>query len=115
MSKSNSIMIEGKKLEFLYPIGSVIEVENKYIVLLKIPTRIELSEEELSNVYCYDKNATLLWRIDKDLPSTIKSSDRLPYIAINFNDKKLTATDFMGRRFQVDIETGKLLNMDVVR
>lgn len=111
----NTVTIENNRIELPYPIKSVKEMENKYILLLKIPTRITLGEEELCNVLCYRVDGKFMWRIDKILPSFIESSDRVPYIAIDVFEQSLKATDFMGRRFEIDTENGKLLNVEIVK
>ena len=81
----------------------------KYIVLLKIP-RVELGVEELNNILCYDENGKMCWRISNKLPSNIISKEQIPYVALQVIDEKLYATDFWGRKFNVDVESGSLID-----
>lgn len=109
----NILTIGRTKITVQYPIKQIVKLNDKYIVLLKIP-RVELGVEELNNVICYDRNGKICWRISNELPSIIISKDQIPYVAIQVTDGKLYAIDFWGRKFNVDIESGKLMNVKIV-
>ena len=89
------------------------KINGKYIVLLKIP-RVELGVDELNNILCYDEQGIMCWQISNKLPSNIVSKEQIPYIAIQVIDGKLYATDFWGRKFNVDTENGKLIDVKIV-
>ena len=110
----NILSIGHTKITLKYPIKQVESISEKYIVLLKIP-RVELGAEELNNVLCYDDNGGMCWRISDELPSIIASKEQIPYVAIQVIDEKLYATDFWGRKFNVDVENGKLIDVKIVR
>lgn len=97
-----------------YPIEKVDKINDKYIVLLNITQRVELGKDELNNILCYDQNGKMCWQISDKLPSSIISKEQMPYIAIRIVDGKIYATDFWGRRFNVDVENGELLDVKIV-
>lgn len=116
----NEVAIDGNffsighiKITTKYPIKKVEKINEKYIVLLKIP-RVELGIEELNNILCYDEKGKMCWRISNELPSDIVSKEQIPYVAIQVIDEKLFATDFWGRKFNVDVENGELINVRIV-
>lgn len=112
--EGNNLSVGNTKITAKYPIKKVERINEKYIVLLKIP-RVELGVEELNNILCYDKNGKMCWRISSELPSNIVSKEQIPYVAIQILNGKLYATDFWGRKFNVDVENGKLIDVKIVR
>ena len=97
-----------------YPIKKIEKINEKYIILLKIPQGVKLVNEELNNILCYDEKGILCWQISNELPFNIASKEQIPYVAIHVIDGKLYATDFWGRKFNVDIENGKLIDFQIV-
>ncbi len=112
--EDNILYIGDIKITVKYPIKQVENINRKYVILLKIP-RVELGTEELNNILCYDENGEMLWRISDKLPSDIVSKERIPYVAIQIVNGKLYATDFWGRKFNVDAGNGKLMDVKIVR
>ena len=110
----NILNIGGTKITVIYPIKQVESISGKYVVLLKIP-RVELGAEELNNILCYNENGEMCWRIREKLPSNIVSKEQIPYVAIQIMNGKLYATDFWGRKFNVDVENGNLMDVKIVR
>ena len=110
----NILNIGDTKITVKYPIKQVESISGKYVVLLKIP-RVELGAEELNNILCYDENGEMCWRISDKLPSNIVSKEQIPYVAIQIMNGKLYATDFWGRKFNIDVENGNLMDVKIVR
>ena len=110
----NILNIGGTKITVKYPIKQVESISEKYVVLLKIP-RVELEADELNNILCYNENGEMYWRISDKLPSNIVSKEQIPYVAIQIMNGKLYATDFWGRKFNVDVENGNLMDVKIVR
>lgn len=110
----NILNIGGTKITVKYPIKQVESISGKYVVLLKIP-RVELGAEELNNILCYNENGEMCWRISDKLPPNIVSKEQIPYVAIQIMNGKLYATDFWGRKFNVDVENGNLMDVKIVR
>ena len=67
-----------------------------------------------NNILCYDEQGIMCWQISNKLPSNIVSKEQIPYIAIQVIDGKLYATDFWGRKFNVDTENGELIDVKIV-
>ena len=111
--EDNTLTIGHTKITVKYPIKKIEKINGKYIVLLKIP-RVELGVDELNNILCYDEQGIMCWQISNKLPSNIVSKEQIPYIAIQVIDGKLYATDFWGRKFNVDTENGKLIDVKIV-
>jgi len=109
----NILSIDNVKITTKYPIKKFEIINEKYIVLLKIP-HVKLGPEELNNILCYNQKGTLCWRISSELPSNIISKEQIPYVEIKIIDGKLYATDFWGRRFNVDLEDGRLIDVEMV-
>ncbi len=99
-----------KVMDLDYNIKQTIETEGTIIVLLEIP----FSENELNNIYSFNKNGDLNWRVNVNF-NEYAIINRLPFEMISIIDGFLYASDFYGRRFKIDIETGLSLNYDVVR
>lgn len=111
--EGNILTIGQTKIIEKYPIKKVERIDEKYIVLLRIP-RVELGFEEINNILCYDKNGMICWRISNKLPSNIISKEQVPYVAVQVIDEKIYATDFWGRKFNVDIQNGNLISVKIV-
>lgn len=109
----NILSLENISVITKYPIKKVEKLNSKYVVLLKIP-RVELGFEELNNISCYDETGNKCWQISNNMPSDIISKEQIPYVAIQVKDGKLYATDFWGRRFNVNIDTGRLIDVKIV-
>lgn len=109
----NILSINHTEITLKYPIKKIEKVRDKYIVLLKIP-HVELGVEELNNVLCYDVTGKMCWQISDKLPSNIICTEQIPYVAIQVLEEKLYATDFWGRKFNVDVESGKLIDVKTV-
>ena len=109
----NTLTIGCKRITVKYPIKEIEKINGKYIVLLKIP-RVKLGVDELNNILCYNEQGIICWQISNKLPSSIVSKEQIPYIAIQVIDGKLYATDFWGRKFNVDTENGKLIDVKIV-
>lgn len=114
MMDGNALNIGNIKIITKYPIEKVEKINDKYIVLLNIPRRVELGKDELNNILCYDEKGKMCWQISDKLPSAIISKEQIPYIAIRIVDEKLYVTDFWGRQFNVDVENGELLDVKIV-
>lgn len=109
----NNLIIGYTKIALKYPIKKIEKLYRKYIVLLKI-LRVELGVEELNNVLCYDEKGKKCWQISSELPSDIISKEQIPYVDIQVIDERLYATDFWGRKFNVDMKNGKLIGVKIV-
>lgn len=108
--KKDEIEIGNKLVKFNYDIKETIDNGNKVFILLEIP----YSDNELNNIYCYNKNGLEVWRVNTEF-DRYNINNRLPYEMMRIIEGKLYASDFYGRRFQIDFITGESILYDVVK
>lgn len=70
--------------------------------------------DENDNVYCFDSNMKVIWRI-KQAPVNIGGTMKSSYVGIDYTDGKCRVIDFWGRRFWVNINTGEIYGRDIVK
>lgn len=108
------IIISNKEITLKYAVKMLEIINGLYIILLDVPKRIELGEDEINNIVCYSEDGEFRWRVDDKLPRQITSPKEVPYVAIQIQDNILKATDFIGRRFHIDEYSGKLTEFEIV-
>jgi len=119
-SKTENLTFDKEFLSemFQYPIESYLHIRNIYVVMLKIPTNIELSTSELNNIYGVDENAEICWRIQDSSLSLIHENkdigiieSRKPiYVAMWLEgEENLVIRTFNGYMYIVDYKTGLIL------
>ena len=75
-------------------------------VLLKIPFGKSLTEDDYFNLFKLNSESKIAWKVNfKKTTSQFQCS---PLINITSINRKLIATDFMGRQFEVNLATGEL-------
>lgn len=105
------LKIGEKNITFTLNIRDVKQAGQFVVVLLEVPN----GDDTLNNIYAYDLNGKLKWQVQ---PVTEKFSDLvnpLPYENMFCEDNKISASDFYGRKFWIDLETGKLLDFKASR
>ena len=103
------LLIMDKSISFQYKIADVIVLEDKVIVMLEIPT----NENFLENIYAVSPYCEIIWQVQpiKDFDSKIL--EVLPYENLFYNNEKLSASDFYGRKYDIDVENGKIKSFQV--
>lgn len=104
------IQINGFKHEFRYGIRTVIKYQGKYIVLLGIP----FNSSEINNIYCLDEQANVVWQ-SEDLAVIYPQSKNLPYEQMGIKDFSIYASDFYGRNYKINVNTGKIEDYTIVK
>lgn len=107
---SNKIKIGNTVIEFNFEIKDTINNGNQLILLLEIP----YTHNELNNVYAYNENGELLWRVNTRFHE-YGIRKKLPFEMIKLIDNKLFATDFYGRSFNIDLNTGVTSSYNIVK
>ena len=110
MTGKNSFEIGGRVVKFTYTVKDIIDLDNQIIVLLEIP----YSDDEINNIYAYDKAGNKMWRVNTRFDD-YGINKKLPFEIIRIIDGKLYATDFYGRRFQINLGNGQTISYDVVK
>ena len=109
--KKNRIEINGNAYEFEFEIRSVVQYKENYIVLLTIP----YSSKEINNIYSLDAEAKIKWRVEDLACKFPKLKNLLPYEDMGLKDDKIYATDFYGRNFALNAETGEIDDYSIVK
>ncbi|EUJ64874.1 hypothetical protein [Listeria fleischmannii] len=99
--EENQLFLENVKIEFNERIDSILEQGDRIYILLDISPKAELDYNDYHNIYAYSTDGKLNWQIQPR-----PQGDEAVYTMINFNEGKLYANDFLGRRYLVDEETG---------
>ncbi|MBR2525459.1 hypothetical protein IKE67_03225 [bacterium] len=114
-----SVKYEGKTVYFTtqpvvfnFEVGDLIETDNAVVVRLNIPA----DDDTRRNVFAMKKNAEFIWQVESSLEHYPEINVELPYENMALlNNGNISVSDFFGRTFEVDINTGKLLNFKVSR
>lgn len=104
------IQINGIRHEFIYDIRTVEKYRGKYIVLLSIP----FNSQEINNIYCLDHQAKLVWQ-SEDLSIIYPKLKNLPYEQMGIKDGAIFASDFYGRNYKINVESGKIEDCTIVK
>ncbi len=110
--RKNTLFINNRPLNFDYTIGNAFSVNNKILFMLEIPPQ----DETLRNIYCLSSDCQFLWQVQSPLEAYPEIGQEIPFtnLAIRENGT-VTASDFLGRNFDIDENTGKLINFKVAR
>ncbi|MDN6118730.1 MAG: PQQ-like beta-propeller repeat protein, partial [Lactococcus sp.] len=98
----------GKKIEFPNEIEEI-KQNNEYLfirlaIIMNSPVPIK---DEDNNVYAIDKNGNVVWQIKNIPPEDNEEFICSPIVLMYVDDNnRLFVTDFSGRRFKVNLETG---------
>lgn len=104
------IKINNNTFRFEYDIRNVIQYKGNFIVLLGIP----FNREEINNIYCLDNQANLLWQ-SEDLDILYPKKKNLPYEQMGIKEDAVFASDFYGRNYKINVQTGKVEGCSIVK
>ena len=105
------IEINGNIYDFDFDIRTVIQYKERFIVLLGIP----FNKTEINNIYCLDTQARLIWQ-SEDLSIRYPAlKNLLPYEQMGIKDDTIFASDFYGRNYKINVDSGKIEEFDVVK
>lgn len=105
-----NIKIGGVCRNFEHDIRTALQYKEKYIVLLAIP----FDSEEINNIYCLNSCADLVWQVE-DLSTLYPSMLNLAYEHMGIKDDAIFATDFYGRSYKINIDSGKIEGYNLVK
>lgn len=101
-----------KKIRFNLKIRTVLSVEKLVIVLLEVPYS---DNKTLNNIHAFNLLGDEVWTVQPVPEKYPKLKNYLPFENLVYSNDKLSATDFMGRRFFIDTKDGSLSDMDIVK
>jgi len=101
-----------KKVRFHLKIRTLITVGKFVIALLEVPFS---DNKTLNNIHAFNMLGEKVWTVQSISEKYPDLETYLPYENLVYSDNELKATDFMGRRFFINVKDGKLLDMDIVK
>ena len=106
----NELIYNDKVFKFEHEILEYAVIHNKILIVFR-PNHSAYSN---NNVECFSLEQKLLWKI-KDVPQKFGGGKQYPYAGISLYDNKCSVVDFYGRRFTLDMETGEIIDKDIVK
>ena len=103
----NELSIDKNTIKFNYDIRDIKVVDNQVIILLSIPFGVD----EISNIYVISLDCKIIWKVENRKPNR----RNLPFENIFLNNRILTATDFYGKRYFINITNGLIEKTDIVK
>lgn len=106
----NELTIGNKKIDFQYDLSDIIVTNNRIFITLQVPSSgHKLTQEEICNMFSINKFGNVEWQIQNIPPRNNSKYVCVPIVGMNLvKNDELYVTDFMGRKFQVDISTGAM-------
>ena len=109
--EKSHIEINNNNYDFEFDIRTVIEYREKYLVLLAIP----FDKTEINNIYCLDDQAKLIWQSEDLSVRYPELKNFFPYEQMGIKDDIIFASDFYGRNYQINANTGKIEGVKTVK
>lgn len=110
--RKNTLFVNKKPINFDFEIGNALAVDNKVVFMFQIPQE----NDTLRNIYCLDEDCQFLWQVQSVLEAYPDLGEEIPFVHIALReDGTLTASDFFGRNFDIDKNTGKIIDFRVSR
>lgn len=107
----NLLLFPKKSIEFDYKIRKIEFVNDLVIVLTEIPG----DDDTINNLFAFNLEGIPIWRVEPIKNKFPKLENLLPYEDINIIDEKISAVDFIGRRFFINPIDGELIEFKVVK
>ena len=131
------IFINNREIHFKGKIEALAISPDKIFVVIDMPSKAKVEEQNnfikkynlnivpqaysdsdiFNNTYCYDYEGNLLWQIKPPYFKDFPKFGQYPIVGVDYDEKKnkFYATDFMGRRFDVNLETGELMSFTTTK
>jgi len=106
----NTLIINSRNIKFGFDIRCTIEYKKYVLVLLSIP----FTKSDINNIYCVNEFGELVWQVE-DLNLLYPNLKNLPYEQMGIKDGILYASDFYGRSYSIDLDTGKIKECNIVK
>lgn len=110
-TEKNILTLNNKKITFKHNIRQVNAENDNIIVLLGIPN----NDQTLDNIYCYGQNGIIKWQVQSIKEAFPEMKNVFPFEQMAVIDGKLSASDFYGRRFFINIDDGQIIGKDIVK
>lgn len=107
----NILVLNGKEIKFDHNIRQFKTVGDDVVVLLAIPN----NDNTLDNIYCYASYGIIKWQVQPIKEAFPEMKQVYPFEQMSVIDGQISASDFYGRRFIIDPETGHITKKDIVK
>lgn len=107
----NILELNGKQIKFSHDIRQFTTVGDDVIVLLSILG----NDDTLDNIYCYGQNGIIKWQVQPIKEAFPDMKRVYCFEQMSIINGEISASDFYGRRFKIDVATGKILGKDIVK
>jgi hypothetical protein len=109
--EKNILKLNGKEIKFNHDIRQFKTIGDDVVVLLAIPN----NDDTLDNIYCYSSYGIIKWQVQPVKEACPEMKQVFPFEQMSVIDDKISASDFYGRRFFINIADGKILGRDIVK
>lgn len=109
----NELILKDITVEFKYPIFKAEELNNTIILILEFKNQYD-QKEFYNALYAVSKTGEILWQIE-DVKKHIGDFEPSPLNDFTIYQGQLLVFDFFSRRFTVDPDNGKIIDMKVGR
>lgn len=109
--KGDTIRFEEKEITFDYDIDKIKEIGNTIVVLLDIPPKVKFYR----NLLAFERNGKLLWQVQDIKEKYPDLEGIIPFTDIFYNDDILSAVDFFGRNFKINLTNGNIIDFHAVK
>ncbi|GFI05180.1 hypothetical protein IMSAGC005_04034 [Lachnospiraceae bacterium] len=109
--REKHIEINNNGYDFEFDIRAVAQHKEKYIILLEIP----FNRTEINNIYCLDAQANLVWQSEDLSIRYPELKNILPYEQMGISGDIIFASDFYGRNYKINADSGKIEGINIVK
>lgn len=110
-TEKNILTLNNKTITFKHDIRQIDANGDNVIVLLAIPN----NDNTLDNIYCYGQNGIIKWQVQSIKEAFPEMKNVFPFEQMSIIDDKISASDFYGRRFFINISDGQIIGKDIVK
>ncbi len=110
-TEKNILTLNNKKIKFDHNIRQIDAYDDNVIILLEIPN----NDNTLDNIYCYGQNGIIKWQVQSIKEAFPEMKNAFPFEQMSIIDDKISASDFYGRRFFINIADGQIVGKDIVK
>lgn len=104
----NTLMIEEEMVELPHPVKEIATRRGSIIVRLDTVGKSDYSR----NVWAFEKDGSLRWKIEE---GDEYNGDIPPYVGMEFREGELWVSNWNGYDYEVDLETGELVDQELTK
>lgn len=115
-----TLILGDRRIPMTYPIDKILTLADRVIVLLDCDDMPYDDPLRGRNVFAFDKNGQMIWRIASSTALSVDDDDRYwpsPYSGIGFseNGRTIHVYELAGVRHDLDPDTGEISNALLVK